>query len=54
MSVGVAFDLAVLTGVPLFYPERLRLNNELARSRDRAALLGQRVRPAEEDLDDDF
>ncbi len=52
VTLGVAFDLATLVGVPLFYEDRARLASEAARARDRVALLPQRVRARE--LDDDF
>lgn len=54
VSLGVAFDVATLVGVPLFYEDRSRLAPELSRSRDRVALLPQRVRERESDVDDDF
>lgn len=54
VALGTAFDVATLVGVPLFYEEPSRLASESARSRDRAALLPQRVREPDEDVDDDF
>lgn len=54
VSLGVAFDVATLVGVPLFYEDRSRLADEVARSRERGALLPQRVYKRESDLDDDF
>ena len=54
VSLGVAFDVATLVGVPLFYEDRPRLAAELARGRDRVALLPQRVRERVSDVDDDF
>ena len=54
VTLGTAFDVATLVGVPLFYEDRSRLAQEVARSRDRAALLPQSVRQREEELDDDF
>jgi hypothetical protein len=38
------FELAVLTGVPLFTPSADELPKRLATSRDRLALLPKRVR----------
>lgn len=52
VSLGVAFDVAALVGVPLFYEDRSRLASEVARARDRVSLLPQRVRPR--DVDDAF
>ena len=54
VCLGTALDVATLVGVPLFYEDRSRLAEEAARSRDRAALLPQRVRQREGDLDNDF
>lgn len=44
VSVGTVFELAVLTGVPLFTPSADELPKRLATSRDRLALLPKRVR----------
>lgn len=44
VSVGIAFDIATLVGVPLFYEDRSRLASEVARARDRVSLLPQQVR----------
>ncbi len=52
--LGTALDLATLVGVPLFYEDQSRLAGEAARSRDRAALLPQRVRRRKDDLDNEF
>lgn len=54
VSVGVAFDVATLVGVPLFYDDPARLGAEAARGRDRVALLPQRVRERAEELDNEF
>lgn len=54
VSLGVAFDVAGLVGVPLFVEDRSELASELARRRERLALLPQRVRPSRDDLDNDF
>jgi len=54
VAMGTAFDLAVLVGVPLFFEDRNRLASEALRAQDRAALLGQRVRPSIEEPDYDF
>jgi transcriptional regulator with XRE-family HTH domain len=54
VALGTAFDVASLVGVPLFYEEPSRLTIEAVRSRDRAALLPQRVREREGDVDDAF
>jgi transcriptional regulator with XRE-family HTH domain len=54
VALGTAFDLAVLTGVPLFFDERARLGPEAARAQERAVLLGRRVRPSRAEPDYDF
>jgi transcriptional regulator with XRE-family HTH domain len=54
VSLRTAFDVATLVGVPLYYEDRTRLGAELTRNRDRVALLPQRVREREADLDDGF
>jgi hypothetical protein len=53
VSLGVAFDVATLVGVPLYFEDRSRLAPELARTRDRLTLLPQRIRESEV-ADDDF
>lgn len=53
VSLGLAFDIAILVGVPLFYDEPSRLAAEASRSRERALLMPRRVRPRE-DVRDDF
>ncbi len=53
VRLGIAFEAAALTGVPLFDEDRSRRALEAARVDDRLAVLPQRVRrPAE--ADDDF
>jgi transcriptional regulator with XRE-family HTH domain len=54
VSLGVAFDLATLVGVPLFYEDPGRLAVEAARSSERAQLLPSRVRRRRRDVKDDF
>lgn len=44
VSLGIAFDVAALVGVPLFYEDRSRLASEVAWAQDRVSLLPQRVR----------
>jgi len=54
VALGTAFDLAVLTGVPLFFEDRARLASEAPRAQERAALLARRVRPTGKQPDYDF
>ena len=53
VGLGVAFEAATLTGVPLFYEERSRLSGELRRAADRLAVLPSRARKPRE-IDDSF
>jgi transcriptional regulator with XRE-family HTH domain len=52
VSLGLAFEAAVLTGVPLFHGDRSRLALEAARLDDRLAVLPRLVRKPE--IDNDF
>jgi transcriptional regulator with XRE-family HTH domain len=54
VGLGAAFEAARLVGVPLFGADRDRLRAELSRSRERLALLPQRVRAQGGAVDDDF
>lgn len=54
VTLGVAFDVAALVGVPLFHEDRSDLGAELGRRRERLTLLPQRVRKDAEDLGNDF
>ncbi len=54
VRLGTAFEAASLVGVPLFHPDRSRLTLDLDRTRARAALLPERVRPRAEDVKDEF
>ncbi|MDQ3091184.1 MAG: helix-turn-helix domain-containing protein [Actinomycetota bacterium] len=54
VGLGTAFEVAVLTGVPLFQEDRARLKSDLDRARDRDALLPRRVRARRGDVKDDF
>lgn len=53
VGLGIAFEAATLTGVPLFHQDPSRVSLEAARVEDRLAVLPRLVRkPAE--VDDDF
>ncbi len=54
VGLGTAFEAAALTGVPLFHEDRSRLTLDLDRTRDRSALLPQRVRTPKGEVKDDF
>ena len=51
-TIGLAFEAAVITGVPLFVPEATRLAPELERVDDKLALMPKSIRTLE--LDNDF
>jgi transcriptional regulator with XRE-family HTH domain len=53
VSLGTAFDVAVLVGVPLFYADSSRLADEAARIR-RPTLLPRAVRHSGGELDNEF
>lgn len=53
VGLGIAFEAATLTGVPLFHPDPSRLSLEAARVEDRLAVLPRQVRKPTE-VDDDF
>jgi transcriptional regulator with XRE-family HTH domain len=54
VSLGVAFEVARLVGVPLFHEDRALLALDLDRTRSRVAVLPRRVRMPTDTLDDDF
>lgn len=54
VAVGTVFELAALTGVPLFVADPSDLPKALAASRDRLALLARRVHEAGPVIDADF
>jgi transcriptional regulator with XRE-family HTH domain len=56
VTLGTAFDVATLVGVPLFYPDSSRLADEAAARQRRPTLLPQAVRTRERErgLDNDF
>lgn len=53
-QIGTVFEAAVLCGVPLFGTDTTGLSRLAHAERDRAALLGARVRKAPVEIDDDF
>ncbi|HEU4658659.1 MAG TPA: helix-turn-helix transcriptional regulator [Capillimicrobium sp.] len=54
VGLGTAFEMAALTGVPLFHDDRSRLTLDLDRARARSALLPQRVRRRKRRVTNDF
>jgi transcriptional regulator with XRE-family HTH domain len=54
VGLGIAFETAALLGVPLFHEDRDRLSIDADRTRERLAVLPQRIRKPARDVDDDF
>jgi transcriptional regulator with XRE-family HTH domain len=54
VALGTAFEVAALTGVPLFYDDRERLSMDLDRTQARSALLPRRVSTRRGHVHDDF
>ncbi len=54
VSIGIAFEIAILVGVPLFVADRTELSTMVDRSRDRLSLLPKRVHPPSVEVYDDF
>ena len=53
-AVGLVFEVAALTGVALFAQDHLPLAKQLEHTRDKSALLPQRIRTKTRKVDDDF
>ncbi|HTW41278.1 MAG TPA: helix-turn-helix transcriptional regulator [Solirubrobacteraceae bacterium] len=54
VGLGIAFETAALLGVPLFREDRERLSIDAELTRERLAVLPQRIRRPARDVDDDF
>ena len=54
VAIGTVFEVATLLGVPLFQATREELAHLAARGRERLALLPERVRETQVEVDDDF
>ncbi|MGP9822602.1 helix-turn-helix transcriptional regulator [Salinarimonas sp. NSM] len=54
VSLGAAFELAALVGLPLFEPEPTAFARRLGAAREKAPLLPQAARPRRSLLKDDF
>ena len=53
-AIGLVFEVATLTGVPLFEPDRAALARQRDRIQDKIALLPKRIRAKQEVVYDDF
>ena len=53
-SIGAAFELAAIVGVPLFEPQPANLTHHLETARNKLTLLPKRVRKSTKAIKDDF
>lgn len=53
-SIGLAFEVAVLVGIPLFEQESRVLANSIELAQSKIALLPKRIRSKTKAVDDDF
>ncbi len=53
-AIGLVFEVATLVGVNLFEQKDLPLSMHLEQTRDKIALLPQRIRVKTKEIDDDF
>jgi DNA-binding XRE family transcriptional regulator len=53
-AVGLAFEVATLVGVNLFDHNTLPLSKQMEHTRDKIALLPQRIKTKVKEVDDDF
>ena len=53
-AIGLVFEIATLVGVNLFEQNDLPLSKHLRQTRDKLALLPQRVQVRTKEIDDDF
>ncbi len=53
-SVGLVFEVATLVGIKLFESDNMRLSKHIEHTRDKIALLPQRMKVTEKTVRDDF
>jgi transcriptional regulator with XRE-family HTH domain len=53
-AIGLVFEVATLVGVKLFEPDSLPLSRHIEHTRDKIALLPQRIRATKKAVRDDF
>ena len=53
-AIGLVFEVAALVGVPLFAIESPQLSDQIMHTRDKVALLPQRIKARNEAVQDDF
>lgn len=54
VDIGLVFEAATITGVPLFEPDATSLAPQIAQVRDKIALLPAYIRKPKTELNDDF
>jgi len=53
-AIGSVFEVATLVGVKLFEPDRMPLSKHIEHTRDKVALLPQRIKAKKNAVHDDF
>ena len=53
-AIGLVFEVATLVGVNLFEQDKHSLSKQIEQTRDKVALLPQRIRAKAIEVDDDF
>lgn len=53
-AIGLAFEVATLVGVKLFEPDGTPISKHLEHTRDKVALLPQRIKSKNKPVQDDF
>lgn len=53
-AVGLVFEVATLVGVKLYEPDNMRLSKHIEHTRDKIALLPQRIKAKTKAVHDDF
>lgn len=53
-AVGLVFEVATLVGVKLFEPDSMQLSKHIEHTRDKIALLPQRIKTTKKAVRDDF
>jgi transcriptional regulator with XRE-family HTH domain len=53
-AVGLVFEVAMLVNIPLFEQDTYPLSRQVEQFRDKVALLPQRIRTRQREVDEDF
>ena len=54
VEIGLVFEAAVLTGVPIFEPDATTLAMQIEQMQDMLALMPAHIRKSRRDVDDNF